>query len=177
MRIFVGITPTVDLRAGLAHSISTLDIPGKITPVENWHFTLAFIGDVDEVSLDRLMGELDQADLGRPFSVSLEGLGAFPNAERATVAWVGLSDGADRMSELADVVAEAIEQVGLRTEDRPFVPHISLSRIRPPLDIRRLVESASVPRLKMEVSELTVYESHLGEGRPRYEVVDRIVLG
>lgn len=176
MRIFVGIAPTLEVKAGLTAALSGVALPGRSTPVENWHFTLRFIGETDPVSVDRLLGGLDESDLGGPFTLTLGSLGAFPRPSRATVVWVGVDRGALEFSNLAVELDLVADRVGLGIEERPFVPHLSLARIRPPEDVSGLLNDIPIPRMRMQVSELAVFESRLGEGAPVYEVVETITL-
>lgn len=174
MRVFVGIELPVEARAALDAVLGAVGVPGKPTPPENWHITLRYIGSIDEVSVDRLLAGLDEADLGAPFRIRTRGLGAFPNTVRATVLWLGL--GPSPLDLLAGVVDAVVERIGLGSEERPFVGHVTLSRIRPPADVTDLVEGVDVPHVPIPVDRVTVFESVQGSGHPRYVPIERIGL-
>lgn len=161
----------------VAQRLESVAIPGVVVPVENLHLTFRFVGDVDPVSFDRLLAALAESTLPAPFRIRLGGLGAFPKARKASVLWLDVSDPADELSEIHSVVEEACETAGLGQEERPFRPHVTLSRIRPPADVRSLIDST--PRLDVSstVDELVVLRSHLGGGVPRYEPLERFPLG
>lgn len=150
-------------------------LPGRPVPPENWHLTLRFLGDLESVQLERFLGALEEEDLGEAFQVRLSGVGAFPKPGRAAVLWLGVTTGADRLSEIAEACEEAAVTAGLPVEDRPFRPHLTLSRIRPPQDVRGLVDSPPPPAVSFAADAVTVFRSHLG-GVPRYEEIDRIPL-
>ncbi len=152
-----------------------LPLPGRPSPPGNWHLTLRYLGDTDEVVKDRLLAGLDQAHLGAPFFVELSGLGAFPNPRRATVLWVGVSRGADRLAELAGVIDEEAEVVGFAPEDRPYIPHVTLSRLRPDEDIRWLIDTLVLPPIRFEVTSVGLYRSHLA-GSTWYEQIEEFPL-
>ena len=178
-RIFVGIELPADTRQALAARLNAeLDgkIPGRVVPPANWHVTIRFLGEVGEVDYDRLLAELSTADLGRPFAVVFDALGAFPRSKRATVLWVGVSNGEDSLNRLADRSWSAIDAIGFPPEDRPFHPHLTLSRLRPPEDVNRLISEANPLRVPARVDAITVFRSHLRQGGARYEVLDRIEL-
>ncbi len=176
MKVFVGVDLSDEARAALAASLSDIEIPGKPAPPQNWHITLRYIGAIDDVSLDRLLAGLDEADLGGAFTVRAGGLGAFPRPERATVLWVGLAHGSDRLESLSAIVEDVVDGVGLGREDRPFVGHITLARVRPPVDVRRLLSSVEVPPVTIPVDEVTVFESVTRPGSPEYRPIDRFPL-
>jgi 2'-5' RNA ligase len=174
--VFVGVDLDAEARAVLAASLSDVDIPGKVAPPQNWHITLRYIGAMDDVSLDRLLAGLDEADMGGAFTLRAAGLGAFPKPARATVLWVGLAHGSDRLELLAEAVEDVVDGVGLGREDRPFVGHITLARIRPPVDVRRLVSEVEVPPVTIPVDEVTVFESVQIPGGTVYHPIDRFPL-
>lgn len=176
MRVFVGVRPPIDARAILSAVTERWDIPGRVVPADNWHLTLRFIGGMDDVAVDRLMADLDQADLGGGFGVTLGGVDAFPSPRKATVLWLGLERGGDRMAELARAIDDSVDRIGLGREERPFVPHLTLSRIRPPEKVDRLIEEIEVPQIRFEVREVSVFSSITASTGPVYEVIDTIPL-
>lgn len=180
IRLFVAVTPSPHARdvlaAQLIEATGNKPLPGRVVPPENWHLTLRFLGWSDEVAVDRVTAGLDQADLGEDFWVTLRGLGAFPRPRRATVLWTGVTHGSERLQELAATVEEVAQAAGYPPEDRPFTPHLTLSRIRPHQDVTPLVESARVGPVRFHVGEVFLYESKLGRGGARYEVRERFPL-
>ncbi len=179
-RLFVAVPLPDDVR----HALSTLireaapgGLPGRVVPPANWHVTLRFLGDVDDLGRDRLLRELQAAGLGDPFVVDWGGLGAFPRPGRATVLWVAADRGAADLSRLAVDVEEAAVAAGFPHEDRPFRSHLTLSRIRPHQDVAPLLESTSPFDLAMTVDRVAVYRSHLGRGGARYEEIEEFPLG
>ena len=179
-RLFVAAPLPDDVRHGLSTLIRRAapgGLPGRIVPPANWHFTLRFLGDVDDLGRDRLLKELDVAGLGDPFVVGWGGLGAFPRPGRATVLWIGADRGAADLGRLAADVEEAVVAAGFPQEERPFRSHLTLSRIRPHQDVSRLLETAGSFDLAMTVDRVVVYRSHLGRGGARYEEIEEFPLG
>ena len=151
-------------------------LPGRAIPAENWHLTMRFIGPMEQVTYERMLAELDATQLGGSFSIRFEGLGAFPNPRRATVLWVGISHGGDELVRLAAAVEDAVAAAGVDPEERPFRPHLTVARIRPPANVTDLVDQASLPAIRWRADRLTVFRSHLGSGGARYEPLDTIDL-
>lgn len=176
MRVFVGVDLSSEARAALATCLSGVEVPGKPSPPSNWHITLRYIGAMDDVSVDRLLAGLDEAELGESFTVRTTALGAFPKPARATVLWVGLGQGSERLADLAETVDEVVDGIGSGREDRPFVGHITLARIRPPVDVQRLVANTDVPSIPIPVGEVTVFESVRVVGGVEYVPIERFPL-
>ncbi|HSG79034.1 MAG TPA: RNA 2',3'-cyclic phosphodiesterase [Acidimicrobiia bacterium] len=176
-RLFVAVALDDDARHRLAHDLGDPGgWPGRPVRPQNWHLTLRFLGDTDQVAADRLFAALDEADLGHPFRFRWSGLGAFPTPRKATVLWVGVGEGSEPLERLAEQTRTAVEDAGFAPEDRPFAPHLTLSRIRPPADVRSLIEGLEAPGGSVAIGEVVVYRSRLGSGGARYEVVERFPL-
>lgn len=176
-RIFIGIAPTDEARLALVDALVGLpDLPGRVAAPENWHLTLRFIGRMDEVSFERLLGDLDQEDRGGPFRVRLAGLGAFPNSRRAAVLWVGVDQGSTELTALAGQMEEIVTGIGIEAEDRPFHPHLTLSRIRPPENVAAMLDAGGAISVTWRADHLTVYSSTTGSGGARYETLETFAL-
>jgi len=176
-RLFIAAALTTDVRHALAARFDQIAIPGRRVEPANWHVTLRFIGEVDEDIVDRLRFSLDQFDLGDRFRIRWGSLGAFPRAAKATVLWLGLRRGAVELAALESAVDSAVVSAGVTGEERPFRPHLTVSRIRPPQDVTGLVETVDPGEVSMPVERLLLMESHLGRGGVRYEQVDSFELG
>jgi RNA 2',3'-cyclic 3'-phosphodiesterase len=125
-RLFTGVEIPSDIGQALAMLRGGLPGARWITP-ENYHLTLRFIGDVDD-----LIAQEVALMLGRvrrdAFELHLEGLTSFggrrPRAVVATVAPAQV---------LLEVQAEherLMQRIGLEPEGRKYMPHVTLARLR-----------------------------------------------
>ena len=175
-RLFVAVPLPGEVRAALAERLDGVPMPGKVVPPQNWHLTLRFLGEVDEVGYERLLAALDISDLGNTFRVSLGAMGAFPRSRKATVVWLAVTDGVARLEELAEETDEAALAAGFESEERPFRAHLTLSRVRPQEDVSTLVDSVPDVGLDWRCEEIVVYQSHTGRGGARYEALETFSL-
>jgi RNA 2',3'-cyclic 3'-phosphodiesterase len=176
-RLFLGVPLGEDVRAMLAQHLQQHRVPGRPVPPANWHLTIRFLGNVGQIVMERLIADLDQADLGERFEVVLGEMGAFPRAARASVVWLALAKGGERLSELNEIVEAASQAVGLTPEERPFAPHLTLSRIRPELDVRADLAAYRQVPFQWTAYEIVLYESHAGRGGAVYEPVEKFRFG
>jgi RNA 2',3'-cyclic 3'-phosphodiesterase len=167
LRIFAAVAPPDEVRHALVDQLGGWPVPGRLVPPMNWHITTRFLGEVDDVTVDRYVAELDQMDLGETFSLSLRRFGAFPNQRKATVLWLGAERGEQRLHQLAEACDDASAAVGITGEDRPFSPHLTISRVRPPANVVALVNDGGVD-VAWKVKTLVVYESRFGRDGMRY---------
>lgn len=110
------------------------------------HLTLRFLGEVDPARNDRLGSVLAPvAARHAPFTLRLEGVGAFPRPERPRVVWVGVTAGREPLLALARDVRAALEpEVGGVAE--AFVPHLTVLRVRSAADRSAAVDLLSGAR-------------------------------
>jgi len=92
------------------------------------------------------------------------------------VLWIGAGEGADELRALAATVEAAAVRAGFAPEPKPFSPHLTLSRIQPPADVRPLVDSTAPFGGRMCVDAFILFQSHLGGAAPRYEPIQRFPL-
>ena len=98
---------------------------------ENLHFTLKFLGSVEDNKIALIMQALGQAlRLAPSFSLMGKGIGVFPNIRKARVLWIGLQG--QGLHRLAAEVETALEPLGFAREKRDFAPHLTIGRWRNP---------------------------------------------
>ena len=96
---------------------------------ENLHFTLKFLGPVEEEKIPVVAEALERAlCLFPPFSILARGMGVFPDIRRARILWVGLEG--DSLAALATGVETTLEPIGFAPENRGFKPHLTIGRWR-----------------------------------------------
>jgi 2'-5' RNA ligase len=147
------------ISAALADASAGKPIPGTRPPVRNWHITLRFIGECSDVDADRVAYEVERNLSAVPARVYVSGLAAFPRAARATVLFAAVDDPEDLLAHLASVCETAARDIGMDPEERRYTPHLTLSRLRPPMDLRRLIDSFAPFRVPITVDTVTLFRS------------------
>ncbi len=125
-RIFTGLEIPDQARQSLAALRGGLPGARWIDP-DNYHVTLRFIGDVDEMVAQEVADMLGRVRRA-PFDLRLDGLSSFGGKRpRAVVATVAPTPA------LTDLQAEherLMQRVGLAPEGRKYTPHVTLARLR-----------------------------------------------
>ncbi|RNJ77023.1 MAG: RNA 2',3'-cyclic phosphodiesterase [Nitrosopumilus sp. H8] len=126
MRVFVaaGITDA-EVIGSIKRLQSELGIDARPVAPENLHFTLQFLGEIAEVS--QVIEALRDIKFDA-FDVALKGVGMFPGSGPPRTVWIGADDGG-RLSGLAKSVEAALAPLGF-CRDRPFVPHLTVFRVK-----------------------------------------------
>lgn len=95
----------------------------------NLHFTLKFLGPIEEEKIALVTEALEQACRLFPrFPILARGIGVFPDIRKPRVLWVGLEGSS--LESLAMGVETALEPIGFAREKRRFKPHLTIGRWR-----------------------------------------------
>jgi 2'-5' RNA ligase len=167
-RAFVAVTPSETVLDAVAAATSDLAMPGvRMTTRAQWHLTLQFLGN--RADIDAIAALLHGIEVP-PGTARLGGAGAFPNARRASVVWVGVTVGAELLFALARAVAARLEPNGFVPEARAYHPHLTLGRARSPTDLRATVAELRTRGFGPEwtVGSIVVYESNARRAGAQY---------
>ncbi|MFF2329131.1 MULTISPECIES: RNA 2',3'-cyclic phosphodiesterase [unclassified Streptomyces] len=180
LRLFVAVVPPDRAVQELHRAVEPLrSLPGagklRWTGTPGWHFTLAFLGAVDEDVLPELGERLARAaHRTEPFPLCVHGAGRFGGR----VLWAGAAGAIGTLRLLAERADAAARRAGIPMEEhRRYHAHLTLARSRTDVDLRPYVEAlADFEGTPWEVGELALVRSNLPGGgvpgeRPRYETI------
>lgn len=176
MRSFIAIDVPLELRqkiAGLQSEIATYDV--KLVEPQNMHFTLKFLGEVDESVLTSVTAKLkEDASNFKPFDAVIKGLGVFPGLNYMRVIWLGCED----IFNLQQAVEDALSSISKK--EKPS-PHLTIARVRSPKDKDKLIafveKNKNIEIGSFVVDEIKLKKSTLTPKGPVYEDVEIVKLG
>ena len=177
-RLFIAIEVSKSVKQIVSNykdSLSGRISKARWVPLENIHLSLRFLGDCQDEKIPDMI-EAIRGSLKRcqTFHCRTTNLGVFPNPRRAGVLWLGVADD-PKLTKAYDEINKALASLGFDIEKRPFMPHITLARMkRPgPVDI-----NIAGSRIELEsefiVDGVTLFESHLSSKGAMHEVVSKI---
>lgn len=147
LRTFIAVDVSEDSRQALGRLQEQLrPLCGGITWVrpEQMHLTLLFLGTTPAGRIEEVTAALDRVVSHQAiFAYHLRGLGWFGPPRRPRVLWAGVSEDQGHLQSLRQAVVNAVRalNVGHEAED-PYVPHLTLARIRTARseELQRLME-------------------------------------
>ena len=147
----------------------------------NWHLTLKFLGDTPEPLVQQIIQVVEEAAKAcAPFTLILNGTGAFPAPHRPRILWAGLKDQTGSLEGLNRHIQNGLAPLGIPEERKAFHPHITIARIKKPgPGIRRFADyflADDIGDLSFTVSSVTLYRSVLKPGGAEYTVLHRADL-
>lgn len=144
------------------------------------HLTLNFFGSISQGVIDSIK-KLLAAPLRNepPFELYLKAVGAFPNAIRPRVLWLGIDGEVERLRQTKVLIDECLNSLPLPKEERAFKPHLTLGRFR---EIPR--HNFSLPERVRDfldtkvflVKEIVLFRSELRPEGPRHTPLELFTL-
>ena len=189
IRSFIAIELSEEAKEGLArlrrkierdeHRFVKWVDPGGI------HLTLKFLGNIPAERVTEITEAMKKATGGiSPFHLEISGLGAFPSLKQPRVFWVGISGELDKLSALQLDIDSTLAALGFAREERPFVAHLTLARIREGAspaerrDFGELVDSTTFQdKYPVEVAAVRLMRSQLTPAGAIYTCLSVVGLG
>ncbi len=160
-RLFVAIDLPDAHKARLA-GVRDDALNARWTPQEQFHLTLRFLGEVDDVRAATFEAALAQVH-APSFALQGRGLGVFPSLRAPRVLFAGIGFEA-ALYALQDQIEQAAGTLGLDADAKPFHPHVTLARLKEmPLQTVRAFLNAhrSFMLDPFDVTHFFLYESLL----------------
>ncbi|MCX5231559.1 RNA 2',3'-cyclic phosphodiesterase [Streptomyces sp. NBC_00233] len=130
VRVFIALAPPDEAKNELERELRpAYDAYPRMrwNRIEDWHITLAFLGELPVETVPLLRPPLAALAASRgPVELALRGGGHFD--ER--VLWSGIDGDVDGLHRLAADVRGVVKECGIPFEDRPLRPHLTLARAR-----------------------------------------------
>jgi 2'-5' RNA ligase len=114
---------------GVQKQLLSLGIDAKPIETGNLHFTLKFLGEIEELKVTKVIDALSGIKF-EPFKVIYKGMGAFPSISHINVVWIGVDE----------VSSKSIISLWEKTEsnlgkaqfpsDKRFDPHLTILRVK-----------------------------------------------
>tara|TARA_B100000676_G_scaffold21880_2_gene18911 strand:+ start:1094 stop:1663 length:570 start_codon:yes stop_codon:yes gene_type:complete len=185
LRTFIAVNVSQDtcrVAGRLIKQLAAVDDGVRTVQNQNLHITLKFLGEVLVEETPAICNAVERAcESLSSFEISCGGLGAFPEQDRPRTLWLGVHQGQQEMRALQHRVDQETQQLGYSGENRLYVPHLTLARIRhfqgDPEKLQQLFDLYNPgPLTETSVTEVITYASFMERGLPRYEVLGRTKL-
>jgi 2'-5' RNA ligase len=184
LRLFIGIPPAKSVENHLESILARLrpksrDV--KWVPAENIHLTLKFLGTIEESMVISITDVLQKASGNyRTFTLTLSGVGVFPNVRSPRVVWVGMNE-SSVLTELQADIEDGLASLGFEREKRKYTAHLTLGRFKSSRGKSILKEKIETYRERVtgsfDVGTISLMKSDLGPSGAKYTRVAEARLG
>jgi|TARA_B110001454_G_scaffold192713_1_gene193190 2'-5' RNA ligase len=169
MRVFISIEISDDK---ILKKIQTfqedLEIDAEPTRIDQIHFTLQFLGEIDDMKCKEVKDVLNKISFSQ-FELSLKGVGGFPHLNNPRVIWIGTDKGGQKLSEIAKKIGVKVSILGFK-EDEKFKPHLTIFRVKKRInDISSLMKEIGTVEFGTQmISQIKLKKSVLSPKGPEY---------
>lgn len=167
VRVFIALAPPDDAKQELERELGPVYRAHprmRWNRIEDWHITLAFLGEVSVSVIPLLSTPLaGLAAARKPLTLALSGGGHFD--ER--VLWSGIDGDLEELRLLATEVRAVADDCGVAHAGRPFRPHLTLARARrdtPSCAVEAAAGLAGFTGRPWQAERLHLVASNIGRG-------------
>ena len=149
----------------------------KVVSSHNLHFTLKFLGELEDDKINEIKNRLSSLIQGyHRFSIRIKGLQVFPSYEQINIISLGAES-----PELIQLMKKINEELNdLRPETRKEIPHLTRARVKFQKNKEKLTEFLqSLVHRKfavMPADKIILYESRLAPSGPVYSIIEEFIL-
>jgi len=183
MRSFIAIDIDESLKnkiVDIQNNIGSKYLKIKFVEPENLHFTLKFLGEIEEKNIEDIYKILQKnLENYKSFEIDLKGLGAFPSFSYIRVLWIGIQDESNSLINIADGLNIDLRKSGFKKEKK-LIPHLTIGRVKFVKDKEKisqiLKELQNVKIGKMVVDRILIKKSVLTSKGPIYSDLKEVRL-
>lgn len=134
------------------------------------HLTLAFLGSITPNKIETIGKILnDTTRQIEPVQLHLLKIGCFPSPYRARIVFVDLGGELGKLNALATKVRKRLKKEKIYFDEKPFVGHITLARVKKRQNLTSLMGKAKIKKVEFVASEVSLIKSTLTESGPIYQ--------
>ena len=181
MRLFIATPLPADAVEAIEHAASRirsrLPAAGWTKP-HGYHITWAFLGDHEESVLNELEASLQRLHALQSVAARVAGAGFFPTIARARIGWLALGP-SEELKTIAAAARQAVSDVNISFDDKPFVPHLTLVRMRQPWkrnDVELFIREMGSLDMGALIDHLSLFRSELHPGGAIHTELARVKL-
>lgn len=127
--------------------------------IENLHITIKFLGNINQNQYTQLTANLSREfKIIKPFVIDFNEIFIFPKKEKP-IALALKPVPQENLMRLHKIADQAAVECGLKVENKPFIPHLTLGKIKN--HSLKNIERFPLPKLEYAVNKITFYQSNL----------------
>ncbi|MGQ9569650.1 MAG: RNA 2',3'-cyclic phosphodiesterase [Thermodesulfovibrionales bacterium] len=184
LRCFISIEIPETIKQNIGNFIGTLkkrDADVRWVENKNIHLTLKFLGKTSEKLLSPLYESLQNIAISyKPLYIRICKTGVFPNKKYPRVIWIGIED-SEILKRLQRDIEDSITLLGFQKEEKAFLPHLTIARVRSQKRIESLMTELDNYKEKdfgvFEVTGIKLMRSQLKPTGAEYYCIFEIPLG
>ncbi len=181
MRTFISLELPIEIKTGIREiqdQLRKAGVQARWVKPELSHLTLAFLGSITPDKIETIGKILKEtASQITLIRLKLSKIGCFPNPARPRIIFVSLEGELDKLNLLATKIRKELKKVNIYFDEKPFLSHITLGRIKRKQNLSHLIEEIQVKKVEFVANQVTLTQSTLTTSGPIYKELKSILLG
>ncbi len=182
-RLFIGIKLADEICNyfyNLTLKLSSENINIKPVPEQNIHITLKFLGNIKKDEIDKICKTISsslksKSDFKFNIGNSLDG---FPEFSSSRILYGVIREGSKKIEELYYAIENSLAGIGLEKDIRKFIPHITIARMKSPVNFAVLTANIQLKEFKNNICDKVIlFESILSRRGPDYLIEKEFLPG
>lgn len=181
MRVFIAL----DIAEGSKKELISIQSQFKETSLHcKWvdlqkhaHLTLRFWADINDNQLGDIKSSIDVLkESFKPVDVLTSDISSYSQLKKNQVLWFSIEE-SFALENIYDLLSAQLEIRAFEHEEREFLPHITLGRLKSRKglnDYKAFAKKTKVMPLQIKFESLSLYKSTLTDSGPVYELLHRI---
>lgn len=162
----------------ISKELRSFNEPIKFEPIEKFHLTLLFLGNVEENLMNELINQT--RTISKNFNrtnLVFDRIGVFKDYKNPRVIWVGAQEN-ESLRNLSNQLRELAQALKINLDDKPFSPHITLGRVKRMLsrDFIEFLKSFKINSIESSVYSFELMESRLEKTGSKYFIKEKFNL-
>ena len=151
------------------------------TKKDNLHITVKFIGQtpLEKLNVIKQIGEKTAAEID-PFTITLTGLGIFPNFKSSRVLWINLSIGQEILIKINRTINDQLAVKNILLPKNNFLPHLTIARIKSIKNKQLFKQTINTPNIipvkQMDINNICLYQSNLSASGAIHTLLNKFFL-
>ena len=181
-RLFIGVGLPEEVTHyfyNLAKALSYKNQIIKPIQYENIHLTIKFIGDtkIDEITKINQSIESAAKEIHAFHFSIINKLEGFPNFLNARILYGVIGKGTSEFTNLFANVEDELERIGIKKEQRKFIPHITIARMKKNINFSNIINELDLKKFDdLICCKINLYESVLSKEGANYFVIKEFYL-
>jgi len=180
MRIFIALELPEKIKKEISktqNQLKTVGIKARWVKPEITHLTLVFLGEIAPNKVGEIAKILKEASSQiSPINLWLEKIDAFPSLAKAKIIYLSLKGEMGKLNALVLKIQKGLKKQKIAFDQKPFVPHLTLGRLKKLQNLTWLLSKIKIPRRHFFTNKLFLIQSTLTSQGPIYKTLKEISL-
>lgn len=148
----------------------------KPIPIENYHLTLAFIGNISKKHIkDIIITTQDITKQINEIEIEIDKIGFFEDKKSNLIIWLGIKEN-EELNEISQTIRKTFKENNINYSTTAFLPHITIAKIKnlneKGENKEKIKNLFNIPSQKLILKKPILFESISIENKIRYDIIE-----